>query len=83
MQDLVLSDVPLAPLASTASYSIGPTYLVQAVCCAEDLGCYETSILAGARGTPALPFNISLNPTADSAAFIRETLLQLWLAAAG
>jgi hypothetical protein len=72
MQDLVLSDVPLAPLPFIASFSIGLTYLVQAVCCAEDIGCCDTCISAGARGTPALPFNTSLNPTALSAALMRE-----------
>jgi hypothetical protein len=83
MQDFVLFYLPLTPLLSIASYSIGPTYLVQAVCCAEDIGCCETSISAGARGTPALPFNTSLNPTAYSAALMREASALQRLVAAG
>jgi hypothetical protein len=72
MQDLVLSDVPLAPVASFArclsnlAAWFKQTFVLDVLAGREHLYGWA---LAAAR---ALPFNRSLNPTAYSVALMRE-----------
>jgi hypothetical protein len=75
MQDLVLFYVPLAPVASLARYliSLAAWFKLAPVL---EVKVAAKSLYRRALAAPrALPFNTSLNPTADKTAFIRETLL--------
>jgi hypothetical protein len=75
MQDFVLFYVPLAPLSSLARYLISLAEWFKLAAAPKVLVAAKPLhrwALAAAR---ALPFNTSLNPTADKAAFIREMLL--------
>jgi hypothetical protein len=75
MQVFVLFYLPLAPVASLARCLISLAAWFKQTFVLDVLAGREHLHRWALAATRALPFNTSLNPTADKTAFIRETLL--------
>jgi hypothetical protein len=75
MQDFVLFYLPLAPVASLARYLISLAAWFKLAPVLQVLVAAKPLYWRALAAPRALPFNRSLNPTAFTAALIRETLL--------